>query len=213
MDSDNAELKNITMDNISMLFKADDNGLINAVGKRYILMGISNCAILGEQIRTRIGSSAYKGLVYCAAKQAGISMGEGVSELIKGGTVEDLAKTAGMVGTVAGWGRFEFPELHIDRAKLSGNSIVRLYNGWEASAFLSEFGQSDEPVCPYTAGFIAGVGAGIVGAEALKEMDDDVDCIETKCMCKGDDYCEFLVTTHSEYMKRRMGDWSECGEK
>jgi len=65
--------------------------------------------------------------------------------------------------------------------------LFRTYNGWDAESYMTAIGESDEPVCHFTRGFFAGA------AGALKFKSENVEGVETKCVAKGDPYCEFVV--------------------
>lgn len=69
--------------------------------------------------------------------------------------------------------------------KFSDNLIsIRITN-----SLCSETKNSSKPMSPYLAGVFAGV------VESL--LNSPTECIEIKCMAKGDDYCEFLCQARS----------------
>ncbi len=67
--------------------------------------------------------------------------------------------------------------------------MFRTYNGWDAESYMTAIGESDEPVCHFTRGFFAGAAAAIY----FRTDSEHVKGEETKCMAKGDSYCEFIV--------------------
>lgn len=84
----------------------------------------------------------------------------------------------------------QFNKAGMGRAELAENDIMKpvvvekLYFSPIALAYL-EHEKSTEPVCYYFAGFFSGgASTACPGLEA----------VETKCMAKGDPYCEFVVT-------------------
>ena len=87
-----------------------------------------------------------------------------------------------------GYGKLEFLELDGNKpyAKLkvtnSANAI-----GYE---------KSTKPVCHFIRGILAGAGTII--------METEMHCLETKCVAKGDEYCEFEVITKEELEKRKL---------
>ena len=82
---------------------------------------------------------------------------------------------------IAGWGA---PELHEYNEK-ERRIIIRVKNNPLATAW----GKAEEPMCLYLKGYWKGVTSQILEKEAR--------CTETKCMCKGDPYCEFLIETET----------------
>ena len=43
-------------------------------------------------------------------------------------------------------------------------------------------------------------------AARIMMMDKQMECLETKCTARGDDYCEFEVITPQELEKRKLGE-------
>lgn len=107
----------------------------------------------------------------------GLTVGIGAALLIKtesGLSNKQLVKEVLKYNTLAGWGRTLSIEGSIDegKIKLTGVSTIAL-----------SYGHSDHPVCTFVGGAIAG----ILQIATKKEWT----CRETKCMAKGDEYCEF----------------------
>ncbi|RLG49955.1 MAG: hypothetical protein DRO00_09390 [Thermoproteota archaeon] len=77
-----------------------------------------------------------------------------------------------------GIGWFKVKEINVDSDRQRG--YIRI----EQSFIVEEYGPSDRPVCDFMAGYIAGVLSEAFGAS--------FSCEETKCIAKGDPYCEFV---------------------
>lgn len=88
-----------------------------------------------------------------------------------------------------GYGKAEFLELDAKRpyAKLKVTNSANAL-GYE---------NSKKPVCHFIRGIFAGAGTII--------MEKEMHCLETKCVAKGDPYCEFEVLTKEETEKRKLG--------
>ncbi len=81
--------------------------------------------------------------------------------------------------TSEGTGWFKVKEINVDPEKLIG--YIRI----EQSFIAEEYGCSDRPVCDFLAGYLVGV---------LEEVFHvKFTCEESKCIAKGDPYCEFIL--------------------
>jgi hypothetical protein len=75
------------------------------------------------------------------------------------------------------WGNIQF-NLNLK----TGVGTVRITQSFEAK----EYGESQNPVCYFFAGYLEGV---------LSELfESEMKVTETRCIAKGDDHCEFVVT-------------------
>lgn len=107
----------------------------------------------------------------------GLTVGIGAALLIKserGISNKKLLEEVLRYNTLAGWGRTLSIEGSIDEGKLKFTGI---------SSIALSYGHSDRPICT----FVGGALAGILQVATKNEWI----CKETKCMAKGDDYCEF----------------------
>lgn len=76
-----------------------------------------------------------------------------------------------------GWGRLEL----IKYSPLFKKVVLRLYDSVECETFKG----SDKPASQFIRGHLSGLLSGLLGT--------DVRVIETKCIAKGDPYCEFYL--------------------
>ena len=88
------------------------------------------------------------------------------------------------IGTLSGWGKHEFIKYSAD--KLEG--IVRTYNPPIGSYFKNKV---KEPIDHVFRGLAAGVGSAILKSE--------MDWVETKCVGKGDPYCEMIFKLRKNF--------------
>jgi predicted hydrocarbon binding protein len=82
------------------------------------------------------------------------------------------------MGREIGWGDFEVEEFDKGGKRL----IVQVRN----SAFAEAYGSAEKGVCHMIRGVMAGMAAGIFGADVRSE--------ETLCRAKGDGLCRFVIT-------------------
>jgi PAS domain S-box-containing protein len=100
----------------------------------------------------------------------------------------------------AGFGDFVVRELAIER----GYARITCRNAFEAWALLQNKRHSEATICYYSAGVLLSFMKNI-------SRRDDLISVETKCIAKGDDECEFLIGKEAEL--RKMGivppEWGE----
>ena len=85
------------------------------------------------------------------------------------------------LGKTKGYGKFHTPFLKMILSGLMGEPAVRL----EDSFFATSVGKTGNTECFLMAGIIAGA------SQVL--LQKKFSCIEEKCLCKGDEYCEFKL--------------------
>lgn len=76
-----------------------------------------------------------------------------------------------------GWGWPELVDLSLDPLK----ATIRIYDNFECS-----YTKSATPNSNYLRGHLVGLGSGISGKK--------VNCVEKKCIAKGDAYCELIAS-------------------
>lgn len=84
-------------------------------------------------------------------------------------------------GKYHGWGHFQLPVLDAIFSGLKGEVLIRLKRSFIASSV----GETGQVECYLFAGQIAGAARVI--------MKKEYNCIETKCISKKDEYCEFRL--------------------
>ncbi|WP_372368522.1 V4R domain-containing protein [Candidatus Uabimicrobium sp. HlEnr_7] len=87
-----------------------------------------------------------------------------------------------------GWGNWAVTELQ-PMKKL----VLRSYNGYEALGYRKMFGKSEVPRCYMLTGVSAGLMELIYSSGTLEDKFGKYHSWESKCIAKGDPYCEFVV--------------------
>ena len=148
----------------------------------YVFPGVRSIILLGhdfqEMVRglyEKIGETAAV-LLYHLAYSGGRFLAEYLSEKL-GLRERELLVEALKVYQAAGWGRVELVEYDLYGMRI----ILRLYDSVECEAFKG----SDKPVSQLIRGHLSGLLSGLLKA--------DVRVMESKCIAKGDPYCEFYV--------------------
>ena len=93
----------------------------------------------------------------------------------------DLLKNVEDIFDMYGLGKLEL--VSTDEKKKTAK--LNLYNSSLAHAHMESKTPTERPVCHLTEGVLAGMFSFI--------YDTDVDCQETKCFAKDDEYCEFVI--------------------
>lgn len=149
-----------------------ESGKINIAGEDWILMSASTFQDLVKGTEKILGSGAQ--VIWLeAGKNAGEQF---ASRLIKlGMEFSELPSMLEEFFTLGGWGKIQ-AEINIAKKE----ATITIINSITARG-----AESKEPICHLIRGFIAGVAN--VMFHGLSE------CVETKCIAKGDPHCEFRV--------------------
>jgi predicted hydrocarbon binding protein len=113
----------------------------------------------------------------------GLGYGELMGKNMKEARVSklEIVKKFMELGKVKGYGLFQVPLLKTILSGIRGEPVVRVDNCF----FATSTGNTGKVECYIMAGIIAGA------SQIL--LDTNYKCIEEKCLCKGDQYCEFKL--------------------
>jgi len=167
------------------------DGKVEVLGTRYIMLDASDLLVLQEIDKTKCYKAAKDGTksnlkelvehanVYEGMKDQSL---KNIAELSKkiGKTDEGVIKTLQSLFEIYGLGKLQI--LNLDNEKKKAN--LRVSDSSLAKAQLKK-GKSKTPVCTLTSGILAGIFSYI--------FKKDVDCIETNCLGKGSQFCEFEI--------------------
>jgi predicted hydrocarbon binding protein len=120
--------------------------------------------------------------------EMGLGYGELMGESMKKMRVSrlEVIKSFMELGKTHGYGVFNTPFLKMILTGLQGEPAVRL----EDSFFATAVGKTGRAECYLMAGIVAGA------AQVL--LDKKFTCVEEKCLCKGDPFCEFKLRQSSQ---------------
>jgi predicted hydrocarbon binding protein len=153
-----------------------DKAEIRIADTDWVLMRTSTFRAMIEGTEKILGS-ATEPIWWEIAKHAGTDFAR---ELLKVGTdPEEVPTMLEIFFTQGGWGTIK------SKIDLTKKAVIRIENC--ATARKSK---SNKPICYFVSGFISGV------ADAM--LNEVTDCSETKCMAKGDPFCEFKVERHRD---------------
>lgn len=160
-------------------------------GVESIILQKSIMADIQKEFEKIIGP-AYKTIIYKATKESVKRFFSGYFKII----FKTIGKLAGkrsiwekIIETMpkVGWGYVEIKEFDEKNFKI----ILTLKN----SCIATNYKKSKTSVCH----IIAGMGAGL----STMIFNKDMNCKETKCIAKGDAYCEFKISPEESYELKR----------
>lgn len=150
-------------------------GVIRHLGTEWILMRVETFHEMRREIDKALGTGASV-VCYLAGKGAGRSLANLMQQRAKTNTLEEIYKRIAEIYEKCGWGILQ-PVLFRQR---TGEFLLRIYNNAFARGL-----QSRSSACYYVKGLLEGIIEELAGRHAKSE--------ETKCMAKGDAYCEFIL--------------------
>lgn len=130
----------------------------------------------------------------CNATFGGIMKAQHWQELIEPmiQNSRDRMEALAAVTNCLGWGRLDSFELNEDKKEFK--MIVK--NSYYVDSYLNRFGKSEKPRCYMWTGVTAGYMDLIFGDKV-----HSFEATEVKCVCKGDEYCEFHASPVAELLE------------
>jgi predicted hydrocarbon binding protein len=141
-------------------------------GDRAIVMRVGNLQVMLDTIREAGGAF----VVYEGGFQSGKSTWENLFSTFRPKTKEGLSEVLQIYSAV-GWGRVELLDLSMNKK----SAKIRMTDGFECTGLTSK-----ECCSHYIRGHLAGAMSAFFGI--------DLKGVETKCLAKGDKYCEFELS-------------------
>lgn len=126
--------------------------------------------------------------LYLTSKKLGKEWIIGLLEAYKMDTIKEQAKWGENVFTLAGFGKMEVVSWDVQKKEM----IYRVYD----STVAKMYGNVGRAVDHIPRGWFAGASSVF--------FKTDVDCVETKCLSKGDEFCEFLVAPKENLKKAKL---------
>ena len=144
------------------------------------LLGVRTCFTPTEtyvQIQRSLEETGSQYLIYQSAKKAGYDWFKVMSEAYPGMKQSEALKWGIDIVSLAGWGITELSKVDPEQKKatftIRNSSIAKIY------------GKSESSVDHLFRGLVAGGVSFILKSE--------LDCVESKCVAKGDTLCQFIV--------------------
>jgi predicted hydrocarbon binding protein len=168
------------------------DGKIEILGNRYLLLDASFILALQKIDKSTMYSAAkdasteqMKSIVehaevYKSMKDIALKEIVELSKKIGKGD-EGVISTLQMLFDLYGLGKMRIDDLNNDKK----NALVTINQSTLALERLKE-GKTKSPICALTAGMLAGMFSYF--------FEKDVECVEKKCLARGDENCEFIIS-------------------
>lgn len=150
-------------------------GVIRHLGTEWILMRVETLQGMMQEVNKVLGTGACV-VWYLAGKGAGKSIADFIQKRTKLDSMQKICKKIAEIYERCGWGRMQ----QIMFRQETSEFLIRIYN----NAFVRGI-ESQTSSCYYVKGLLEGILEQLTGKHAKSE--------ETKCMAKGDLYCEFIL--------------------
>lgn len=152
-----------------------ENGVLEARKRRIILFSAITLAALAEKASQLFGEAS-RSIFYLAGIEAGSAYARLLLE--KSGlspyeALEELKKA----DALSGWGLYEYVSVDLERKE----AVIRVWNSINARGFKKKGFKT----CDFLRGYFAGFFSELCHSR--------LDCVETKCLNEGNEYCEFRV--------------------
>ncbi len=165
-------MRNSILDNLD--YDADE-GRISFKDVRYMLVRPDTVVDFQKAVEAEVGERVADMMM--AGGYTGGSRSSRRYKQVFDYSAEEIVDFMCQMGGEIGWGSFEVEKLNVESKEL----VIVVRN----SAFAEAYGESDKAVCHMIRGVMAGMAAGIFGAEVSSE--------ETACQSKGDQVCRFVL--------------------
>jgi hypothetical protein len=135
-----------------------------------------------KNLRTSLNPTAVQTILWYMGKEVGSSMKEGHERAFATRDIDSILALLRADLVLMGWSLMEVAEL--DKEKRS--ATLRFFDDWECGMFKG----SSEPQSHFIRGLLAGFFSSLFKVE--------MEAKETKCIAKGDPYCEFEIKEKKE---------------
>lgn len=143
---------------------------------RYLFIRPEVIATLHQAIAAEVGPEKCAEIMMAAGNVGGSKSSQRYKEVF-GYSEREIVEFMCKMGGEIGWGIFQLKHLDVDK----GEMIIEVTD----SPFAAAYGPAQSGVCHLIRGVMAGMGAGIFGAE--------VTSLETRCAARGEAQCRFEV--------------------
>jgi predicted hydrocarbon binding protein len=153
-----------------------EEGRITLLKQPVMIAPVYTFSSILKNLREAVGQKKADEIIYKSSKDAGIKYMSALKKSFSMSKV-DMIKWAVNSITLSGWGK-----VTVINANGEQNTFTIRVND---SVVAKELGKSSEPTDAILAGFFAGGGTAI--------FEENVEVRETRCIAKGDPYCEFTT--------------------
>ncbi len=176
-------------------------GLISFRGNRLLLFHADALSQLKDELIKTLGMDLARGVLVRFGYRCGYSDSQSVKNYFNPETDAEWMLAGPTIHTLEGLVQVTNEVLDYDRS--TGHFYMRgiWRNSYEAEEYLKSYGSSLEPVCWTLVGYASGYSSGFMGRDAV--------CVETKCIAKGDPYCQYEIRTKEEWTSEADRYWQD----
>ena len=149
---------------------------------RVVVFPLPVLVAMVKNLRTSLNPTAVQTILWYAGREIGSSMKEGHERAFATRDIDSISALLRVDLALLGWSLVEIVKL--DKEKRS--ATLRLFDNWECGMFKG----SSEPQSHFIRGLLAGFFSSLFKVE--------MEAKETKCIAKGDPYCEFEIKEKKE---------------
>ena len=171
--------------------RCDEDGEAHLDHNSVLILSRGNLPYLQREFESIIGPTAHS-IIYSSGKDFAGAVESNLREKIihLWSKVSSRKVAERMLKQFRQWGYGKAEIIEFDESE------PRIKLKVENSANADGYSESDEPVCHFTRGILAGAVSVL--------FDQDMDCVENKCIAQGDEYCEFEIMSAENYSEQSI---------
>lgn len=166
-------------------------GEISFRGNRLLLFHADALSQLKDELIKTLGLDLARGVLVRLGYRCGYSDAHGVKPFFNSENDSDWMLAGPKIHTREGLVRVTNKVLEYDREANHFYMCGKWENSFEAKQYIKTYGHSAEAVCWTLVGYASGYSSRFFGQETV--------CVETKCIAKGDPYCQYEIRAKSEW--------------
>jgi len=166
-------------------------GEISFRGNRLLLFHADALSQLKDELIKTLGLDLARGVLVRLGYRCGYSDAQGTKAFFNLENDADWMLAGPRIHTREGLVHVTNKVLEYDREASHFYMCGKWENSFEAKQYIKTYGHSAEAVCWTNVGYASGYSSSFFGQEAV--------CVETKCIAKGDPYCQYEIRAKSEW--------------
>ncbi|KUO78347.1 MAG: hypothetical protein APF81_18105 [Desulfosporosinus sp. BRH_c37] len=166
-------------------------GEISFRGNRLLLFHADALSQLKDELIKTLGLDLARGVLVRLGYRCGYSDAQSAKSLFNLENDSDWMLAGPKIHTREGLVHVTNQVLEYDREANHFYMCGKWENSFEAKQYIKTYGHSAEAVCWTNVGYASGYSSSFFGQEAV--------CVETKCIAKGDPYCQYEIRAKSEW--------------
>lgn len=173
-------------------------------GSRSLLYSQVAIELLRRQLFHQLGEELARAILAQAGRHAGFNDAQLLLQTQSFESIERMLEAQYGLLARSGFGRFAVLNLAWDAASREIYLRVRCEASPEAESHRRLFGRATAPACCHLVGYSSGWSSAVVGVPVLT--------VETHCLAKGDDHCEFETMPYADFVGPEASFWKRSFE-